>query len=633
LAEEQAFRQAVRAVAPSVVRIQTVGGLDRVGGRLVGSAATTGVVMSDDGYIVSSAFNFIAKPTSILVQIADGRHYAAKLIATDRLRMLTLLKVDAGELVPMPRRSESAIRVGQWAIAVGRTYESPEPSVSIGIVSAVNRVWGKAIQTDAKLSPVNYGGPLIDVRGQPLGIIVPLSPQGKEEVSGVEWYDSGIGFAIPFEDVLKSIERLKHGKDLRPGLLGITVKEGAGDEHPVIDIIRYDSPAERAGLKTGDQILDVDGRPVRRQDEVKLALGRKYAGDKVVVRYQRGKSPAQTEAQLVDALLPHEAGFLGILPARSPSAHKKGTIVRFVFAGSPAAKAGISRGDRINKWNATDIANADQLSELVRRVRPGHAASLSIQHGGVQKTVNVKLSAISEEVPETLPPAHSISDAASSVNAPANPRENKVKTGHFRDSLPGETAVNFWGYVPDSYTASEAWGLVVWIPPSVQTLEATILERWKTACQERQLLLVSPIPSEASGYNPNDLVGARQLLEHMLKTYRIDPNRVVVHGMSAGGEFASTFAFDNHEQIRGLALVASPILATPPEGSPAFPFKFYFSIREGDRVNERIQRVAEILRRMKFAVTLRTRPGLDQGYLSSSDASDLARWIDSLDRI
>ena len=69
--------------------------------------------------------------------------------------------------------------VGQWAIAVGRTYDSPEPSVSVGIVSAVNRVWGKAIQTDAKVSPVNYGGPLIDVAGDALGVIVPLSPDGK----------------------------------------------------------------------------------------------------------------------------------------------------------------------------------------------------------------------------------------------------------------------------------------------------------------------------------------------------------------------------------------------------------------------------------------------------------------------
>src|SRR5580704_2393257 len=193
--EEEAFRQAARAVAPSLVRIQTVGGVDRVGGMLAGTAATTGVVVSDDGWIVSSAFNFISKPSSILVQL-DKARYSARLVATDRMRMLTLLKVDAAGLTPLRADPNQPVRVGQWAIAVGRTYDSPEPSISVGIVSASNRVWGKAIQTDARVSPVNYGGLLIDLAGNALGLIVPLSPSGKEETAGVEWYDSGIGFAI-----------------------------------------------------------------------------------------------------------------------------------------------------------------------------------------------------------------------------------------------------------------------------------------------------------------------------------------------------------------------------------------------------------------------------------------------------
>src|ERR1700722_3057564 len=127
LQEEEAFRQAVRHLAPSLVRIQTVGGVDRVGGMLAGTAATTGVIVSDDGWIVSSAFNFIAKPTSILVQL-DKARYSARLVATDRMRMLTLLKVDAAGLVPLRSDARQPVRVGEWAIAVGRTYDSPEPS-------------------------------------------------------------------------------------------------------------------------------------------------------------------------------------------------------------------------------------------------------------------------------------------------------------------------------------------------------------------------------------------------------------------------------------------------------------------------------------------------------------------------
>ncbi len=133
---------------------------------LTGTAATTGVVVSEDGYLVSSAFNFISKPSTILVQVEGDHPFAARIVATDHLRMLTLLKIDAGGLVPLRATRGKKVEVGQWAIAVGRTYDSPEPSVSVGIVSAVNRVWGKAIQTDAKVSPVNYGGPLIDIAAE-----------------------------------------------------------------------------------------------------------------------------------------------------------------------------------------------------------------------------------------------------------------------------------------------------------------------------------------------------------------------------------------------------------------------------------------------------------------------------------
>ena len=150
-AEEQAFRSAASSVGKSVVRIQTVGGVDRVGGMLTGTAATTGVVVSEDGYLVSSPFNFISKPSTILVQVEGDHPFAARIVATDHLRMLTLLKIDAGGLVPLRATRGTKVEVGQWAIAVGRTYDSPEPSVSVGIVSAVNRVWGKAIQTDSKV--------------------------------------------------------------------------------------------------------------------------------------------------------------------------------------------------------------------------------------------------------------------------------------------------------------------------------------------------------------------------------------------------------------------------------------------------------------------------------------------------
>ncbi|MFP6701468.1 MAG: trypsin-like peptidase domain-containing protein, partial [Planctomycetaceae bacterium] len=199
--EEQAFKEASAMVAPSVVRIQTVGGLDRVGRVLTGTAATTGVVVSADGYVISSAFNFASRPSSVLLTLADGRRFPARIIANDRSRMLTLLKIDV-EGLKVPRVApRDGFRVGQWAIAMGRTYESPLPNLSVGIISALNRIWGRALQTDAKISPANYGGPLVDIRGQVIGVLVPLSQRRPGQTAGVEWYDSGIGFAIPMADI------------------------------------------------------------------------------------------------------------------------------------------------------------------------------------------------------------------------------------------------------------------------------------------------------------------------------------------------------------------------------------------------------------------------------------------------
>ena len=124
-----------------------------------------------------------------------------------------LLKVDVEEKLPVPEAvPESEIHVGQWAIALGRTFDTAQPNMSVGIVSGLNRIWGKAMQTDAKISPSNYGGPLVDIRGRVLGVLVPLSPDKHEDVAGVEWYDSGIGFAVPLAHVNTVLPRLSEGR-------------------------------------------------------------------------------------------------------------------------------------------------------------------------------------------------------------------------------------------------------------------------------------------------------------------------------------------------------------------------------------------------------------------------------------
>src|SRR5687768_4504367 len=155
--EEKQVAAVAAQLAPSVVTIETVGGLERVGKVLVGTGPTTGVVVGSDGYIVSSAFNFIQQPNSILVTLPSGKRAAARVVAKDLNRMLVLLKVDSEEAFQVPAAvPRGEIKVGQTAIALGRTFEGALPNMSVGIVSATNRIWGKAIQTDAKISPSNY---------------------------------------------------------------------------------------------------------------------------------------------------------------------------------------------------------------------------------------------------------------------------------------------------------------------------------------------------------------------------------------------------------------------------------------------------------------------------------------------
>ena len=319
---EAAIKAALQKVAPCTVQIETSGGTDIIGsgprGPQVrkGIGPTTGLIVAADGYIISSAFNFANKPSAIFVAVPGQKErFVAKVVATDQTRMLTLLKIDATGL-PIPAAApKKEILVGQTALALGRTLDpnlEHSPSLSVGIVSAVGRIWGKAIQTDAKVSPANYGGPLVDIQGRVQGVLVPASPRSQDETAGIEWYDSGIGFAIPLEDINAVLPRLREGKDLHKGVLGITPKGGdIFGAVPEIATVAPDSTAARAGIKPGDIIKEIDGVPVVRQAQVMHLLGPKYEGDTISVKLQRGKEEINLSNLKLSGALRSGPGFSG----------------------------------------------------------------------------------------------------------------------------------------------------------------------------------------------------------------------------------------------------------------------------------------------------------------------------------
>jgi S1-C subfamily serine protease len=422
--QEKAAKAAVARVAPSVVLIETSGGTDVVSagprGAVIrkGVGPTTGLVVSPDGYVVSSAFNFANKPGSIIVAVPGHKErYVAKAVATDQTRMLTLLKVEAANL-PVPAAAPKAeIQVGQMALAVGRTLPASvdqPPSVSAGIISAVGRIWGKALQTDAKVSPANYGGPLVDLAGRVQGILVPASPQAEGVTAGFEWYDSGIGFAIPLEDVNAALPRLKAGKDLKRGLLGVTMQGQDQFGTPAaIASVTPGSAAEKAGVKPGDLITEVDGKPVDSQAQLMHALGTRYEGDAVSLKLKRGKEEVKLDkVALGGAVAAYGQAFLGVLPVRDDP--DPGVEIRYVYPKSPAEAAGLKAGDRIlqvgrEAAGAPTVMQAvpgrGPLLALFDTAPPGLNVKVEVlrKEGKKKETVSAKLAEAPDAIPDSLP--------------------------------------------------------------------------------------------------------------------------------------------------------------------------------------------------------------------------------------
>lgn len=626
--EEQAFKEAAALASPVVVRIETVGGLDRVGQMLAGTGPTTGVVVSADGYIISSAFNFALKPSSILVTLSDGRRLAAEQVATDRSRMLTLLKVDAKDLTPAQPAPPESFRVGQWALALGRTFDAELPSISVGIISALNRVWGKAIQTDAKISPVNYGGPLVDIQGRVLGVLVPLSPQASGAVAGVEWYDSGIGFAIPLADVYATLERLKTGKDLLPGLLGVSFQGRNEYNSPaVIDRLRYGSPAQQAGWKVGDVLVEVEGKPISRQAQARHLLGNRYAGDQVKMAVKRGDELIRSELTLAAELLPYESAFLGILPERpaTDAAPAAGVTVRYVYPDSPAAQAGIKIGDRILRLGTAEATNAAALTDLVSRVRPADTASLKVRTGEAERDIEVKVASLPESVPAELkrvfiPPVDK--DAAAA----------RPKVGRFSETLAAHEH-DYWAYVPEDYNPAHKYALLVWIHPGGDTMEATMIKSWKSLCDERGIILLAPKAKKINGWEAGEAEFVKAIVGEFKEKYAIDPARVLLHSFASGGPLAYHLAFEDRELFKGLAVASSPLTTLPPDNEPGFRLQVYLICGDKDPGQGAIEESAKVLRSLKYPVTLQLLSGIARKYSSGADLEPLVRWIDSLDRI
>jgi len=660
---EKAIKASMTKVAPSVVQIETVGGTELIStgprGMQIrkGVGPTTGVAVDAEGFVISSAFNFANKPQSIFVMVpGHKKRYTAEIWATDHTRMLTLLKLNdfdkEQKLVVPTATPKKDILVGHTAVALGRTVVSTEdkdlsqpPTVSIGIISALHRIWGKALQTDAKVSPGNYGGPLIDIQGRIQGILVPASPRDEGVLSGVEWYDSGIGFAIPLEDINTVLPRLKAKKDLRAGQLGITMQGNMYDGKPTVATIQPDSAAVDK-LKVGDVILSVNDKEVKNQAQLRHELGNKYDGDTITLAVTRdGKNVVIKDILLANKVGTFVPGFLGILALRDDP--EAGEEIRFVYPKSPADAAGLKVGDRITKVQAPgmpmaqEFAGRDVFSTLMSRMQPGAELKLEVlrKDGGKTETITVKLAGIPDDVPEKLPltaSARKALEPRKGPNPPPAPKkpDKKAETGLLkRATAAGDH--QYYAYVPDKYDENVSHAVVLWLHPVGKGKEKdieSIRDAWEDYCAANNLILVMPVTESEKGWQGTDTDWVVQSVRDTMGQYTTDPRRVVAHGMGVGGQFAMYLGFKHRDLFRGVATTGAVLGNPPQENVAGQPLSFFLVVGGKDTLVNEVAETKNKLVDKKYPVVHRVIKEQGHEYHDLKTLSELARWIDSLDR-
>lgn len=670
--EQKAIAAAVEAAAKSVVQIQTIGGVDQFEGQTLGQGPTSGLIISKDGLIVSSAFNFAQQPTSILVRLPNGKQRPAKIVGRDENRMLVLLQVETDDELPAAEAAPlDGIRVGDWSIALGRSFGPEDVSVSVGVVSALKRMHGRAIQTDANVSASNYGGPLIDLRGRVIGVLVPMSPQsagaGETNVTaGSEYYDSGIGFAIPLSHINGVLDRWVSEENLKRGLLGIGMQAGnAHSTAPIITNVWPRSPAALAGWKAGDRIVSVDGVKVDSQTALRFQTMPRFAGDKLQVALRRGSGAdakeIDTEITLAAKLPPYLHPFLGVLPQRASAEgdsqdgdadeatpktddekgsaegqtedEKKadadsvaGVPVRVVWPDSPADEAGFRAGDLLVRFDDKDLKSLDIAEATLRGKSPGDELKVVAKRGDEEISFDVELA----ELPKTILSAADLRGDGEKAADAAPLGDAKLKTLKLPEMSQTARYLQPAGDGPPP-------GLLVWLGDGkAETMEAMAAE-WQRTCANDRLVLLMPEPGDAWGWSNDDMEYLARLLQTAGSRWRIDPRRVVVAGEGKGGQLAYALALRGRKLIRGVAVVESPLPRTleVPENSPNEPLAILSVETQNTPLSMLIRKDLAKFESAGYPVTQVIRRG-DEGRgatLDGATRSKIGRWIDGLDRL
>jgi serine protease Do len=370
-------------------------------------ALGSGFIIDAQGHVVTNA-HVIDDATEVKVRLADDREYHAKVIGKDeRLDVAVLALENPPKDLPVAALGASeATRVGEYVVAIGNPFGLGN-TVTMGIVSAKGRTIGAGpyddfIQTDASINPGNSGGPLFNLRGQVVGINTAINPQGK-----------GIGFAIPIDAARQVIPQLISTGHVSRGRLGVVIQgmdadlaSALGMDRPhgaLVEEVEQGSPAEKAGIKSGDVIVAVDGQDVPHSVDLPRMVATHTPGTQVKLTYLRDKQshdanvtliPLENERQHAQS----SQGSDGTANegSRSPTSlgiavgEEDGHVVVARVSPSGPSEGKLRAGDVIEEMNHQAVTSASDLSSKLRSAAPDKPVLLRVRHGDQSRYVAIE---------------------------------------------------------------------------------------------------------------------------------------------------------------------------------------------------------------------------------------------------
>jgi serine protease Do len=366
----------------------------------------SGFILSADGFVMTNA-HVVEGAEEVIVTLTDSREYKAKIIGSDKRSDVALVKIDATGLPAVRVGDVSRLKVGEWVIAIGSPF-GLESTVTAGIVSAKSRDTGdlvKLIQTDVAINPGNSGGPLINMRGEVVGI----NSQIYSRSGGYQ----GISFAIPIDEATRVSESLRANGRVIRGRIGVAigpvtkeVAESIGLGKPIgalVSSVEAGGPADKAGIEAGDIVTKVDGRPVEKFGDLPRMVGSTKPGAKAQLQIFRRGGYRDVSVAVVEFEADKTAPVTGADPAKpAPASGALGLGVveltdvqrrelklkggvRVASVDGAAARAGVREGDVVLSVDNTEVASVKQFDAALAKADKARPVTLLVRRG---ETVN-----------------------------------------------------------------------------------------------------------------------------------------------------------------------------------------------------------------------------------------------------